>query len=364
MTTFFSKKLVQTLGIFVVLIGIAAVSSLLVTRQITQAAGLATQPDNSRQPNNFWAAGYNAQWVSQTKASDWEGQKNDGDEYFDVQAGSTVSLTVAFKNTGNSPWFSDQADRQVSIAVYKDPLAISAPISTAFDKKGMSDYGKSYFHSSTWPSAYRVAALKEQSVPPGGTGTFFLQFAVPADAPSGRFREDISLASGAYWISNKTNGDRFGAAHIWVGFDVIGKDDEKAVYMLGLLNRDRASQGVPPLQLETAITAVSLAHSRDQAEILQNFSHIGSDGANLKQRLQRGGITGFYVWGECVAIEWGYKGSNWKQLLDNAEDMLFNETPPNDAHRKNILDKRFTNVGIGVYDYNGKLWITQDFVGR
>ena len=42
---------------------------------------------------------------------------------------------------------------------------------------------------------------------------------------------------------------------------------------------------------------------------------------------------------------------------------MYNEVPPNDGHRVNILSHTFRQVGIDVY-YDArhhKLWFTQDF---
>jgi len=41
---------------------------------------------------------------------------------------------------------------------------------------------------------------------------------------------------------------------------------------------------------------------------------------------------------------------------------MYNEKPPNDGHRKNILSSGFTMIGIDVIrDDKGIVWLTQDF---
>jgi uncharacterized protein YkwD len=41
---------------------------------------------------------------------------------------------------------------------------------------------------------------------------------------------------------------------------------------------------------------------------------------------------------------------------------MFNEKPPNDGHRQNLLSKTFTHIGIDVVrDSHGTVWLTQDF---
>ncbi|HET9842158.1 MAG TPA: CAP domain-containing protein, partial [Nocardioides sp.] len=43
------------------------------------------------------------------------------------------------------------------------------------------------------------------------------------------------------------------------------------------------------------------------------------------------------------------------------QDML-NEKPPDDGHRRNILSRSFTRIGIAVFrDSSGTVWLAQDF---
>ena len=48
---------------------------------------------------------------------------------------------------------------------------------------------------------------------------------------------------------------------------------------------------------------------------------------------------------------------------DAIESMFFNETPPNDGHRQNILNANFHQIGIGcaINNSTGVYWWTQDF---
>jgi uncharacterized protein YkwD len=41
---------------------------------------------------------------------------------------------------------------------------------------------------------------------------------------------------------------------------------------------------------------------------------------------------------------------------------MFNEKPPGDGHRRNLLSKSFTHIGIDVIrDSRGTVWLTEDF---
>jgi uncharacterized protein YkwD len=48
---------------------------------------------------------------------------------------------------------------------------------------------------------------------------------------------------------------------------------------------------------------------------------------------------------------------------DQIESMFFNEVPPNDGHRKNILNTSYHNIGVGCIINNSThaYWWTQDF---
>ena len=41
---------------------------------------------------------------------------------------------------------------------------------------------------------------------------------------------------------------------------------------------------------------------------------------------------------------------------------MLDEKPPDDGHRKNILSRSFTHIGIAVFRVSsGTVWLTQDF---
>ncbi len=53
--------------------------------------------------------------------------------------------------------------------------------------------------------------------------------------------------------------------------------------------------------------------------------------------------------------------SAWSGLQQIDQSML-NEQPPNDGHRRNLLSSSFHKIGIGVsIDTKGLVWVTEDF---
>jgi hypothetical protein len=168
------------------------------------------QPEDPNKP--FFAKDYEAKWVSQTQAGT-------ADQYFDVKPGDVVDFEAVFQNIGVTDWLGS-GESQVCIGIYKDPEVQSAPSWSGYNSPVR---GESWWYHESWEiEAYRITCIEETVVPSGKNGTFKMKFKIPEDTPSGKYREDISLAAGPYWIRNPINGDPFGTAHIWIGFDVHG----------------------------------------------------------------------------------------------------------------------------------------------
>lgn len=154
---------------------------------------------------------------------------------------------------------------------------------------------------------------------------------------------------------------------------------EAREYMLSLINRDRAGDHLPPLQLDDVADSAAQLHSEEMAS--DNFSsHWHPDGSKPPQRYNDVGGTD-YVAENSYA---GHLDSPWSSTksvaqvfptgeLERVEKAFFNERPPNDGHRKNILDPNHTHVGIGLTHvdllYQGqpnsqRTYCAQEFVSR
>lgn len=124
-------------------------------------------------------------------------------------------------------------------------------------------------------------------------------------------------------------------------------------YMVELINRDRATEHLPPVALdEGAASRAGQAHADDMAR-LGFLGHWGSDGSVPEQRMTAAG-------GADVDFENAYCVTDEKRRpldpsprfspadIERAEAMFFGEKPPNDGHRKTILGKWRKRVGIGI----------------
>ena len=124
-------------------------------------------------------------------------------------------------------------------------------------------------------------------------------------------------------------------------------------YMVQLINRDRASAGLAPVELdEGPPTHAGQAHAEDMAHN-GYLGHWGTDGSVPEQRYTQAGGTDMVLENaSCFTDERAraldpHAGVDPRNV-EQAEDMFFHEQPPNDGHRKNILKPWHRKVGIGV----------------
>jgi uncharacterized protein YkwD len=129
-------------------------------------------------------------------------------------------------------------------------------------------------------------------------------------------------------------------------------------YALNQVNAGRASYGLAPLTLDSALTAVAYGHA---ADMLANgyFSHDSLDGTTYKQRLTNAGIS--YGWSGENACYLGY-GGGVQATLDWCHAAFWSEPYPGGGnHKDNILNPNFRRVGIGIATSSIKVIVVWDF---
>lgn len=112
----------------------------------------------------------------------------------------------------------------------------------------------------------------------------------------------------------------------------IDESNPKAA-MLELVNRERARAGLRPLELDPTLDQVAASHSKDMVES-HFFGHQSPTTGMVEDRLRAVGLR-LGMFGENVA-----KGPS----MAESHSMLLSSP----AHRANILNARFSHVGIGV----------------
>jgi uncharacterized protein YkwD len=130
-------------------------------------------------------------------------------------------------------------------------------------------------------------------------------------------------------------------------------------YALWQLNNSRAQYGFAPLRLDGAITQVATAYAWDLLNY-NRFSHTGRDGSRVADRLRRAGI-GFNTSGENLCY---HAGIGVRATLDWCHRTFMSEPYPGYFnHIANILNPRFTRVGIGIASSGGQVKIVWNFAG-
>jgi len=132
--------------------------------------------------------------------------------------------------------------------------------------------------------------------------------------------------------------------------------------MFELVNRDRQNPlNVPetrghaqPLVWNDQLAEVARAHSGDMAR--RGFvAHLSPEGVSPDMRVTAAGID-WQSEGENIAF---YRG------VAAAQTAFMNEPRFAANHRANILDPKFTEVGIGIVEGpGGRYYITQEFIER
>ncbi len=116
--------------------------------------------------------------------------------------------------------------------------------------------------------------------------------------------------------------------------------------MLGVLNAERAGQGLEPLAFDPRLCAIARSHAVDMAE-RSYFGHVTPEGAGPFDRLNR------------AHYRYGFAGENL--ALDSNVRAASSELWQSSEHRSNILQPHFARVGIAaVRAADGEIFV-EDF---
>jgi hypothetical protein len=122
---------------------------------------------------------------------------------------------------------------------------------------------------------------------------------------------------------------------------------------LDLLNADRGAAGLPPLHESPALDRVAAVRAAQLAT--SGLSHYlpGHQTSAMVELLAQAGIV--YGWhGENIAWEAG--------MPTASVPAFFNDWWMGSAdHRANILSPNYRQVGIGLYEQDGRVYMVEDF---
>ncbi|MDD4835438.1 MAG: CAP domain-containing protein, partial [Lutispora sp.] len=116
--------------------------------------------------------------------------------------------------------------------------------------------------------------------------------------------------------------------------------------MLGYINAERTANGVAPLTLTKTLSNGAYLKSKDMA-VNNYFSHTSPTYGTPFDMMKSLGIS-YSAAGENIALNTSIKG---------AHDAFMNSS----GHRANILNTGFANIGLGIYQKDNYIYITQWF---
>jgi uncharacterized protein YkwD len=127
--------------------------------------------------------------------------------------------------------------------------------------------------------------------------------------------------------------------------------------VLAELNAERANHGLRALKMNSKLSLAAHRHNLAIAKA-NSLSHQLSGEASLGSRVSAAG----YSW-SAVAENVAYSTSRSKGGVLAMQRMMYNEKPPDDGHRQNILNKAYVDVGIDVINdsVHDKVWLVTDF---
>ncbi|KIC40113.1 allergen V5/Tpx-1 family protein [Ruegeria sp. ANG-R] len=132
--------------------------------------------------------------------------------------------------------------------------------------------------------------------------------------------------------------------------------------MLALINQERTSRGLNPLQLETNLNESSEDHSTWMLDT-DRFSHTGAGGSSATQRMQAAGfdLSGSWRTGENIA----WQSERGAPGISDDVAQLHQNLMNSPGHRANILNPDFKYIGIGVEEGDMRgfdaVMVTQNF---
>jgi uncharacterized protein YkwD len=132
--------------------------------------------------------------------------------------------------------------------------------------------------------------------------------------------------------------------------------------VLAHINAARTDEGLGILTLNADLSKASALHN----QLMINgcgLQHQCSGEQGLGERFSAQGVK----WSSAGEnIGFGSSGSSDADIIKAANgltDSMLAEVPPNDGHRKNLLNSGFKRIGLSVVrDGKGITWLTQDFV--
>ncbi len=135
-----------------------------------------------------------------------------------------------------------------------------------------------------------------------------------------------------------------------------------AEQVLAHINAARKADGLGTLSLDTNLSKAAAIHNQLMIDGC-GLSHQCSGEGGIGTRFSAQGVK----WSAAAEnIGFGSSGASDSakvQAANGLTDSMLAEVPPNDGHRKNLLNKDLKRIGLSIVrDSKGITWMVQDFV--
>jgi uncharacterized protein YkwD len=132
----------------------------------------------------------------------------------------------------------------------------------------------------------------------------------------------------------------------------IKPEIEKIIF--NIVNEERTKRGIPKLKNSIEMTYIAELHCRNMID-QKFFSHTDHKGRSPFDRMKEYfPDINWKTAGENVAYNFG-------KTPQEAAENLMNAWMNSTGHRKNILNKNFQYIGVGVVENNGYFYSSQNF---
>ncbi|MDP9192249.1 MAG: CAP domain-containing protein [Acidobacteriota bacterium] len=135
-------------------------------------------------------------------------------------------------------------------------------------------------------------------------------------------------------------------------------------HVLKLINRDRQIYNLPPVQLDLETSAMGDDYCRQQIRNGTN-GHFTTDGLAPYMRYSfAGGNDGLSENAAAWSASYIFSERALYEMSRRSQDAMMAETPPNDGHKRTILDPHATHVGIGLAWEGSEFRLVHEFLRR
>jgi uncharacterized protein YkwD len=133
-------------------------------------------------------------------------------------------------------------------------------------------------------------------------------------------------------------------------------------HILTLINRDRATYGLAPVQLDPNLSLLADEYCRTQIRN-RTTGHFTTDGLAPYMRYSFAGVDdGISENAAAWSANYTFSDRALYEMSRRSEDAMMAEAAPHDGHKRTILDPSATHVGIGLAWEKGEFRLVHEFV--